>query len=383
MKRFALVSLLAGVLPAQLLALESKPVDFAREIRPILSENCFACHGPDSAKRKSGLRLDEQTSAYAPAESGDIAVVPGKPDESQLLLRIVSKDADEVMPPPDEHKKLKPEQISLIRRWIQEGARYTGHWAYQPVAEPALPTVRDRSWPCMPIDHFILARLEREGLKPAAEEERARLLRRLSLDLTGLPPSIEEVDSFLSDTTPEAYEKVVERLLSSPHFGERLATPWLDLARFADTAGYHNDSLRDMWIWREWVINAFNANKPFDQFTVEQLAGDLIPDATLDQKIASGFHRNVMTSDEGGIIDEEYLNLYIVDRVNTTGVTWLGLTVGCAQCHDHKYDPITARDYYQLYAFFHNVPEKGKDGVRDRNPAPALMVLRTEEEKAA
>ncbi len=382
MKRFALVPLLAGVLPVQLLALEQKPVDFAREIRPILSDHCFACHGPDTAKRKGGLRLDEKESAFSPAKSGDIAIVPGKPEESQLLVRVASTDKDEVMPPPDEHKKLKPEQVALLRRWIQEGAPYAGHWAFEPVAEPAVPEVKNAAWPRTPIDRFVLARLEREGLNPSPGEEKARLLRRLSLDLTGLPPSIEEVNAFLSDSSPEAYEKAVDRLLASPHFGERLATPWLDLARFADTAGYHNDSLRDMWLWREWVISAFNTNKPFDQFTIEQLAGDLIPNATIDQKIASGFHRNVMTSDEGGIIDAEYLNLYIVDRVNTTGVTWLGLTVGCAQCHDHKYDPITARDYYQLYAFFHNVPENGKDGVRDRNPSPVLMVLRTDEEKA-
>ena len=357
------------------LAARAAEVDFAREIRPLLSENCFACHGPDSNKRKAGLRLDQKDSAFGKNESGEIAIVPGDLEKSELLRRVVSADADEVMPPPKEHKKLKPEQVALLKRWIKEGAKWTGHWAFQPVTVPAALNVERRTSNIEhPIDSFVRARLDREKLQPSPEEDKARLLRRVTLDLTGLPPSIKDTDDFLADTSAGAYEKAVDRVLASPHFGERLAIPWLDLARYGDTSGYHNDSLRDMWLWREWVIKAFNANMPFDQFTIEQIAGDLLPNATIDQQIASGFHRNVMTSDEGGLIDEEYLNLYIVDRVATTGVTWLGLTVGCAQCHDHKYDPITQRDFYQVYSFFHNVPESGKDGVRDRNPKPFLSV---------
>jgi hypothetical protein len=372
-------------------------IDFAREIRPILSENCFTCHGPDAAKRKAGLRLDQKESAFSKMESGETPIVPGDVEKSDLLRRIVSTDKDEVMPPPKEHRKLKPEQIELLRRWIKEGAVWTGHWAFQPVKAPALPVIADcglriadwnaldgyDDWSHSPIDAFILQKLGGSKVKPSPAEEPARLLRRLSLDLTGLPPTPAEVDDFLQSAirNPQsAIETAVDRLLASPHFGERLAIPWLDLARYGDTGGYHNDSLREMWLWRDWVIKSFNANKPFDQFTVEQLAGDLLPNATIDQKVATGFMRNVMTSDEGGIIENEYLNLYIVDRVSTMGVTWLGLTVGCAQCHDHKYDPLTQREFYQMYSFFHNVPEKGKDGVRDHNPAPYLLVLSPEQQ---
>ncbi|HYR59215.1 MAG TPA: DUF1549 domain-containing protein, partial [Chthoniobacteraceae bacterium] len=362
-------------------------IDFAREIRPIFSDNCFACHGPDSSKRKAGLRLDQKESAFGKAESGETPIVPGNPDKSDLLRRITSSDKDEVMPPPKEHRKLKSEQIDLLRRWIKEGATWTGHWAFQPVKAGAVPEIGDqKSAVRNPIDAFVLQKLARENVRPSPAEEPARLIRRLSLDLTGLPPMPREVEDFAghasneTDGTNASYEQLVDRLLASPHFGERVALPWLDLARYGDTGGYHNDSLREMWLWRDWVINAFNANKPFDQFTVEQLAGDLLPNATRDQKIATGFMRNVMTSDEGGIIDDEYLNLYIVDRVSTMGVTWLGLTVGCAQCHDHKYDPLTQREFYQLYSFFHNVPEKGKDGVRDHNPVPYLLVLTPEQQ---
>ncbi len=369
-----LLSLAIGALPAR------AGVDFAREIRPILSEHCFTCHGPDSNKRKAGLRLDQKESAFSKMESGETPIVPGDVEKSDLLRRIVSTDRDEVMPPPKEHRKLKPAQVELLTRWIKEGAPWTGHWAFQPVQPPAVPVV---SGATNPIDAFIVEKLNKEGLKPSPAEEPARLLRRLSLDLTGLPPTLAEVDDFTQSAIRDpqsAISTVVNRLLASPHFGERLALPWLDLARYGDTAGYHNDSLREMWLWRDWVIKAFNANKPFDQFTIEQLAGDLLPGATIDQKIATGFMRNVMTSDEGGIIDDEYLNLYIVDRVSTMGITWLGLTVGCAQCHDHKYDPLTQREFYQMYSFFHNVPEKGKDGVRDHNPAPYLLVLSPEQQ---
>lgn len=356
---------------ASAFAAHGAPVDFNREVRPILSENCFTCHGPDSNKRKGDLRLDVRDSAFGKAKSGEIAIVPGDVEKSELLRRVTSDDKDDVMPPLKEHKKLKPAEIALLERWIKEGAKWAEHWSLVKVQQPPVPAVAGAP---TPIDAFIRERLVREKLQPAPEEERARLIRRVSLDLTGLPPSVKEVDDFLRDTAPHAFEKVVDRLLASPHLGERLAIPWLDIARYGDTSGYHNDSLRDMWLWREWVINAFNANMPFSEFTIEQLAGDLLPNATVQQQIASGFHRNVMTSDEGGIIESEYLNLYCVDRVATTGVTWLGMTVACAQCHDHKYDPVTQRDFYGIYAFFHNVPENGKDGVRDRNPKPFLRV---------
>ena len=368
------------VLTAATASAETAPakIDFNRDIRPIFSEHCYTCHGPDSNKRKAGLRLDRKEAAFGKAESGEIAVVPGSLEKSEMIRRITTTDKDDVMPPLKEHKALKPVQVELLKRWVKGGAEWTGHWAFEPVKQPPVPAVGNAR---NPIDAFIQARLKQEGLAPAPEEEKERLIRRVSLDLTGLPPSLAEVDDFVKDSVPEAFEKVVDRLLQSPHFGERLALPWLDLARYGDTSGYHNDSLRDMWLWREWVVNAFNANMPFNQFTIEQLAGDLLPKATIQQQIASGFHRNVMTSDEGGIIESEYLNLYVVDRVATTGVTWLGMTVACAQCHDHKYDPITQRDFYQVYAFFNNVPENGKDGVRDRNPKPFLKVPLPEQEK--
>ncbi len=353
-------------------------VDFNRDIRPILSENCYKCHGPDANKLKAGLRFDLKESAFGKAKSGEIAVVPGAPQKSEMIRRLTTTDPDDVMPPTKENKALQPQQIELLKRWIKEGAVWAGHWAYEPITKPAVPKIAANIR--NPIDAFVQARLKTEGLKPSAEEDKARLIRRVSLDLTGLPPSIQEVDDFLKDNSPNAFEKVVDRLLASPHFGERLALPWLDLARYGDTSGYHNDSLRDMWLWREWVVKAFNANMPFSEFTIEQLAGDLLPKATVQQQVASGFHRNVMTSDEGGLIDAEYRNLYVVDRVATTGVTWLGLTVGCAQCHDHKYDPITQRDFYKVYAFFNNVPENGKDGVRDRNPKPFLRVSTPEQD---
>ena len=348
-------------------------IDFAREIRPILSDHCFTCHGPDANKRKADLRLDLKDSAFGKAESGASAIVPGHPEMSELVKRITSTDPDEVMPPPGESKLLKPEQADLLKRWVEQGAIWTGHWSFEPVKPIPVP----ESAAPNPIDAFVHSRLAAEGLAPAPEEDPARLLRRVSLDLTGLPPTVESVDAFVKAAAHDreaAFSAAVDTLLASPHFGERLAVPWLDLARYGDTSGYHNDSLRDMWLWREWVINAFNEGMPFDQFTIEQIAGDMLPNATTRQKIASGFHRNVMTSDEGGLIEQEYLNLYVVDRVATTGVTWMGMTVACAQCHDHKYDPITQKDFYQVYAFFHNVPENGKDGVRDRNPQPFLPV---------
>ena len=350
-------------------------VNFGRDIRPIFSENCFTCHGPDKDKRKAGLRLDTKEDAFKKLDSGDFAIVPGQPDQSRLLSVItLPPEDDDHMPPTKTGKKLSTAQVELLRRWIAQGAKWAEHWSYVAPERPAVPEVKNRKWPRNIVDRFILAALEKKGLKPNAEADRYTLIRRLSLDLIGLPPTVQEVDDFIADKSPNAYEKLVERLLASPHFGERLALAWLDQARYADTSGYHFDGFRQMHLWRDWVIKAFNDNKPFDQFTIEQLAGDLLPDATIDQKIASGFHRNVMTNDEGGADPEEYLAKYVVDRVSTTAQVWLGTTVGCAECHDHKYDPISTKEFYQFYAFFHSVPEKGLDGTRVRNPAPVLKV---------
>jgi len=353
MSRF--VVLLALIVPAVVPGADPT-VDFNRDVRPILSDHCFKCHGPDEKERKAELRLDTRESAV-----GQEVIVPGKSDQSELVRRITAQDPAQRMPPPSTGKRLTQSQIETLRRWIDQGAPYAKHWAFIP----------PKRQPGGSIDEFIRQRLEAAGLTPSPEANRETLIRRVTLDLTGLPPTPAEIDAFLRDSSPDAYEKVVDRLLSSPRFGERLALDWLDAARFADTHGYHIDSGRDMTRWRDWVINAFNRNLPFDQFTIEQLAGDLLPNATVDQKIASGFNRNHMINFEGGAIPEEYHTAYIVDRVNTTATVWLGLSLACAQCHDHKYDPFTQRDYYRLYAFFHNVPENGLDGSRG-NAAPLL-----------
>ncbi|MGV3771520.1 MAG: DUF1553 domain-containing protein [Verrucomicrobiales bacterium] len=365
----ALLSLATGALPAL-----AASIDFARDIRPILSDNCFACHGPDEAQRKAGLRLDLKSAAFLELKSGGHAIVAGNPAKSLLLERVASHDPDEVMPPAKSGKKLSETQIQTLKQWINDGAAWKEHWAYIPPERPELPKVKNTSWPKNEIDYFVLQQLEKQGLKPSPEANKEALARKVSLDLTGLPPSVEELDAFLADKNENAYESMVDRLLASPHYGERMTMNWLDLARFADTSGYHFDSPRYMWLWRDWVIKAFNKNMPFDQFTIEQLAGDLLPNATLEQKIASGFHRNVMSNDEGGADADEYLNKYVADRVNTTGVVWLGSTLGCAECHDHKYDPITQKEYYQMYAFFHNITEKGLDGTRTENPLPRISV---------
>jgi hypothetical protein len=347
------------------------PIDFAHQIRPILSENCFTCHGPDDQQRKAKLRLDTKAGAFKELRDGGHAIVAGDPKNSVLLQRLLAEDPHERMPPAKTNKKLTPKQIDLVTKWIEQGAPWSEHWAFVTPKRPALPKVKNAAWARNAIDKFILARLEGEGMTPSPESDRIRLIRRLTFDLTGLPPTPAEIDAFLGDAGPNAYDKVVDRLLNSPHFGERLALDWLDAARYADTHGYHIDSGRDMTRWREWIIDAFNTNLRYDRFILEQLAGDLLPEATLSQKIASGFNRNHMINFEGGAIPEEYHNAYIVDRVNTTTTVFLGLTVACAQCHDHKYDPITQKDYYQLYAFFHNVPENGLDGSKG-NAAPVL-----------
>ncbi|MFO1091983.1 MAG: PSD1 and planctomycete cytochrome C domain-containing protein [Planctomycetaceae bacterium] len=356
------------------------PVDYDRDVRPILSEKCFRCHGPDAETREAGLRLDVRDVAIKPLESGETAIVPNKPDASRLVSRIRSTDPAEQMPPPDLNKPLSDREKDVLERWIAEGAPYQQHWAFRLIERPAVPGVANSTWPRNDIDRFILARLAAEGLAPSAEADRETLIRRVTLDLTGLPPTLAEIDAFLADNSDNAYEAVVDRLLANPHYGERMAVDWLDAARYADTHGYHIDSGRDMTKWREWVIDSFNNNLPFDQFTVEQIAGDLLPNATLEQKIASGFNRNHMINYEGGAIPDEYHVAYIVDRVNTLGAVWLGLTVGCAQCHDHKYDPISQREFYGLYAFFHNVPEKGLDGIKG-NAAPFLKLPTPEQEQ--
>ncbi|GIW93963.1 MAG: hypothetical protein KatS3mg110_2004 [Pirellulaceae bacterium] len=356
----------------------AEPIDFARDVRPILAGHCFKCHGPDQAQRQSGLRLDERLSAIAPADSGKPAIVPGKPEESELVRRIYAEDASECMPPPEEKRPLSEKQKAILRQWIAEGAPYQAHWAFQPIQDPPLPVVRHTAWPKNGIDYFVLARLEAAGLEPNPEADRYTLVRRLYLDLIGIPPTPEEADAFVNDTAPDAYDRLVDRLLASPRYGERWARRWLDLARYADTNGYEKDRPRSIWPYRDWVIRAFNDDMPFDQFTIEQLAGDMLPSPTPSERIATGFHRNTMLNEEGGIDPLEFRFYAMVDRVNTTATTWLGLTLGCAQCHDHKYDPISQREYYQVMAFLNNADEPEYEV-----PVPELVAERDRWEKEA
>ena len=354
-------------------------IDFNRDIRPILSENCFACHGPDEGRRKSGLRLDIEAEAFKELKSGRHALIPGDVEHSTLVTRLLTKDEDDLMPPPKSGKKLTEREIGLLKTWVKSGAKWKQHWSFLPPETPAVPKPKNSRWVRNEVDAFVADRMERAGMQPAPEADRATLIRRVKFDLTGLPPTIEEVDQFLSDRSPAAYEQLVDRLVKLPQYGERMAANWLDLARYADTSGYHFDGVRFMWLWRDWVIQAFNDNKPYDAFTVEQLAGDLLPNPTQSQRIATGFVRNNMTNDEGGADPDEYLNKYVVDRVNTLGTVWLGMTVGCTECHDHKYDPMSTKEFYRLYAFFHNVPEKGLDRIRSDNPPPRLPVPSSEQ----
>ncbi len=349
-------------------------IDFNRDIRPILSDHCYACHGPDEGKRKGGLRLDRQEDAFRELKSGKHALVAGKPGAGTLVERIVSTDPDDLMPPAKSGKPLSKQQIALLKAWVDQGAHWKQHWSFVAPVRPTVPAVKDARWAKNDLDRFVLAKLEKEGIAPAPEADKPTLIRRATLDLTGLPPTIEEVDAFLADKSAESYEKVVDRLLAAPQYGERMAANWLDLARYADTSGYHFDGVRFLWLWRDWVIDSFNKNKSYDEFTVEQLAGDLLPKPTQEQRIATGFVRGNMTNDEGGADPDEYLNKYVVDRVNTLGSVWLGMTVGCSECHDHKYDPMASREFYRFYAFFHNVPEKGLDRTRSDNPPPRLPV---------
>jgi hypothetical protein len=339
---------------------DAADVQFNRDIRPILSDRCFACHGPDKGTRKTKMRLDHEADAKADLGKGKFAVVPGDPAKSEIYKRITSTSKTLRMPPGYMgHEPLKPSEIELIRQWIEQGAKYDLHWSFIPPKRPAPPAAANGAWVRNPIDAFIAARLDREGLKPSPEADRQTLIRRLTLDLTGLPPTPAEVEAFVADRSAGAYEKVVDRLLASPQYAERMAIRWLEAARYSDTNGYQTDGPRIMWPWRDWVIDAFRRDMPYDQFTIEQLAGDLLPNATLSQKIATAFNRNHRTSAEGGIVDEEFRVEYVADRTQTTSEVWMGLTVGCARCHDHKFDPITQKDFYSLFAFFNNVPEKG------------------------
>lgn len=351
---------------------DDRPVSFNRDIRPILSDTCFFCHGPDKAKRKADLRLDDRDVAMAERD-GVRAIVPGKPDESDAIVRLFSDDPDEKMPPPDSHKKVTEEQRKLIKRWVAEGAVYEPHWAYIPPKRPAIPTVSDERYPMLnAIDAFISARLAEKQIVPAGEADRRTLLRRLALDLVGLPPTPEEVSDFTADASPNAYEKQVERLLASPHYGERMAVPWLDAMRFTDTVGYHGDQNQRIFPYRDYVINAFNSNKRFDQFTREQLAGDLLPNPTQEQLVATGFNRLNMMTREGGAQPKEYLAKYAADRVRTVSGAWLGSTMACCECHDHKYDPFSAKDFYQMEAYFSDVKQWGVYNEYTYTPNPEL-----------
>jgi len=341
-------------------AAAAEPIDFNRQIRPILSAHCFKCHGPDEGTREAGLRLDSAAEAVKKLDSEKVAIVPGKPGDSELVRRILS-DADELMPPAAANKPLSAEQKKLLQTWIEQGAKYSQHWAFVPPQRPTLPAVKLSTWPKNEIDHFILAKLEAAGLQPSPPADRYTLVRRAYLDLIGLPPTPAEADAFVNDGDPRAYERLIDRLLESPHYGERWARRWLDLARYADTNGYEKDRPRSIWPYRDWVINALNADMPFDQFTVEQLAGDMLPGATPQQHIATGFHRNTMLNEEGGIDPQEFRFYATVDRTNTTATVWLGLTLGCAQCHTHKFDPIPHHDYYRTLAYFNNADEPEYD----------------------
>ncbi len=373
MPRFALVCAAWIAILSNIASAADGKLDFGRDIRPILADNCFRCHGPDPKQRQAGLRLDLPEDATKRQESGLVAVVPGHVEKSALITRIMTTDETERMPPADSNKVLTDAQKDLLKRWIQEGAGYAQHWSFVPPHKSPLPKIANEKWSQNEIDRFVLARFEAEKLSPSTAADRRTLIRRLSLDLTGLPPSAEEVAAFVNDADPKSVERLVDRLLKSPHFGERLALEWLDAARYADTNGFSIDGGRHMWLWRDWVIQAFNSNMPYDRFLLEQIAGDHLPNPTPSMLIATGFQRNNMVTHEGGTIPEENLTNYNVDRVKTLGEAVLGLTLACAQCHDHKYDPITQRDYFQLFAYFNSVSDIGLDGNAGKNPRPELQ----------
>jgi hypothetical protein len=377
--RLGLVAALAAIAGSLHAAAVSGGIDYGRDIRPILSENCFYCHGQDASHRKGKLRLDTLD-----GQRDKNAVVPGKPNDSEIIKRILTTDPDDQMPPPDSNRHLTDRQKDLLRRWITEGAPFDGHWAFTAPVRPEEPKNRNATWARNPIDRFVAAKLDSYDLFPSPEASKETLIRRVTLDLTGLPPEPAEIDAFLADQAPDAYEKVVDRLLASPHYGERMALPWLDAARYADSNGFQQDGDTYQWVWRDWVVKSFNENMPFDRFTVEQLAGDLLPDATREQKLATAFHRNGLLNGEGGNIAEEQRFVLLFDRVDVTATNWLGLTMACAQCHDHKYDPITQKDYYSLLAAFNNVPESGTAGritqkIRSADP---MLDMASPEQKA-
>jgi hypothetical protein len=350
------MGLAAATAPARGQAPATAPVRFNRDIRPILSNTCFVCHGPDNNLRKADLRLDREKDVLGDRD-GHRIIVPGKPDQSELYRRITHANVRKRMPPAKHPHRLAPAQIALIRRWIEEGGKYQAHWSLLAAQRSPLPAVKNQAWPRNAVDRFILGGLEKAGLEPSPEADRRTLFRRLSFDLTGLPPTPAEVDAFLADTHPQAYEKLVDRLLDSPHFGERMAIYWLDQVRFADTCGYHSDNHRDLYLYRDYVIQVFNRNKSFDRFTVEQLAGDLLPKPTLDQRVASGYNRLLQTTEEGGAQAKEYMAKYAADRVRNVSSVWLGLTLGCCECHDHKFDPFTTKEFYRFEAFFADIQE--------------------------
>ena len=355
--------------------------EFNRDVRPILSDRCYSCHGPDAKAKHIPFRLDREDDAKAKLPDGKYAIVEGHPEQSQVLARITAEKPALRMPPVSTGMKLSPKEIEIIRNWIAEGGKWEKHWSFQPPRRYSLPKVNDPGRVRNPIDAFILARLKDQNLKPSPEADRETLIRRVTLDLTGLPPTPAEVDAFLSDKSEHSYEKLVDRLLASPRYGERMAIVWLDAARYADTNGYQYDGAREMWRWRDSVINSFNRNEPFNQFALEQIAGDMLPNATLDQKIASGFNRNHRINTEDGIIPEEYAVEYVVDRVATTSTVFLGLTLGCARCHNHKFDPFTQKEFYQLYAYFDQVPEIGR-GIKYGNSTPVVAAPTAEQQSS-
>jgi hypothetical protein len=359
-------------------------VDFNFDIRPVLSDKCFKCHGPDANQRKAGLRLDTEAGAYAALkdDAHQFVIVPGDPELSVLYQRIITTDTTEIMPPPESNLALSEEETDLIRRWIEQGAEYRPHWAFIPPEAKEVPEVRHTEWPRSDLDHYVLAEMEKHDLAPNPEAEPAYLLKRLAFDLIGLPPTLEQQERFLADPSPAAYEQMVDEFLASRHYGEKMALYWLDVARYADSHGYQDDGLRTMWPWRDWVIHAFNQNYPFDRFLTWQLAGDLIPEPNKETKLATGFNRNHKITQEGGVIDEEYRIEYVTDRTNTFGKAFLGLTFECAKCHDHKYDPISQKDYYSTFAFFDQVPEKGIFGTIDASFADPPNMEITQEDVA-
>ncbi|TWU67712.1 Planctomycete cytochrome C [Crateriforma conspicua] len=344
----------------------AEQISFSRDVRPILSDHCFACHGPDEQTREAGLRLDQSESAMS-------VVAPGDADASELWLRVIEHDPDMVMPPPAVKKPLSTEQIETLRQWIEQGAPYDGHWSFRPIADVNPPRVPDDNWSTSPVDQFVLRELRRQGITPSAPADAIALCRRITLDLTGLPPTAEQIERFCNDVPERAVERLTERLMRTPAYGEHMAVAWLEAARYADTDGYQNDRYRYQHVWRDWVIDAFNRHMPYDQFVIEQLAGDMLPAATLRQQIATGFNRNHRINSEDGSIPEEWRTEYVADRVDTFGTVFLGLTVGCARCHDHKYDPISQQDYYQLFAYFNNVAETGV-GPNNGNSPPFVPV---------